>query len=193
MRRTWPAPVALKTPEPGDFCCLPISGGIGLGITIGQWLDGDRLQPYDHAEIYVGQADEHGPYGYTIGAYPSGAARLPLLCPPEQLPGSLWSSGIIELPRAQRDEIVLWATEHLGTPYSFLDYAAIALHGVHIDPPGLQDYIRSTHHLICSQLVDLAYSRSGVHLFDDGRWEGYVKPGDLAMLLQSRGHLTLTA
>lgn len=183
--------MALETPQPGDFCCLPVSGSIGLSITLGQWLDGDRLQPYDHAEIYVGQADDQAPYGYTIGAYPSGAARLPLLCPPAQLPGSLWSSGIIDLTTTQRNEIVLWAGEHIGTPYSFLDYAALALHGAHIDPPGLREYIASTHHLICSQYVDLCYVKSDVHLFSDNRWSGYVKPGDLAMELQRRGNLTL--
>jgi hypothetical protein len=45
------------------------------------------------------------------------------------------------------------------------------------------DRLASTHELICSQLVDLCYSRANVHLFDDGRWEGFVSPEDLRALL----------
>jgi hypothetical protein len=41
--------------------------------------------------------------------------------------------------------------------------------------------------MICGWWTDAAYLYGGdVHLFDDGRWPGYVKPGDLAKLLQGR-------
>lgn len=183
-RTDWPAPIAVSTPEPGDFACVPISGAVGVGITIGQWLDGDRFQFYDHTEIYIGNSDADGPYGYTVSAYPNRRGKLPLPCPPSQLPGSLWSSGLIALTPEQRLGIVSWALAHDDVGYSFLDYAALVLHGLHIPAPGLRNYVKSTNHLICSQLVDTAYNVNGVHLFNDGRWEGYVKPGDLAQLLQ---------
>jgi hypothetical protein len=168
---------------------VPISGDVGLGIEIGQWLDGDKFQPYEHAEIFVGQADAAGPYGYTVSAYPDNGkngrtGRRPLPCPPAQLPGSLWSSGLIALTDAERQSIIAWAMEHQRVGYSFADYGALMLHMLHLDLPWLQSWIASTGHLICSQFVDAGYAASAVHLFSDNRWPGYVKPGDLAGMLQ---------
>ncbi|MFJ9567446.1 hypothetical protein ACIRQQ_46390 [Streptomyces fuscichromogenes] len=59
-------------------------------------------------------------------------------------------------------------------PYCFADNAALATHGLHIPAPGLRTFVASTGHMICSQLVDRAYLDAHVHLFGDGRWEGYV-------------------
>ncbi len=64
--------------------------------------------------------------------------------------------------------------------YSFLDYLALAAHRYRLPVPGLRTYIKSTGHLICSQLVDACYQAAGVQLFDDHRWNGYVTPSDLA-------------
>lgn len=185
-REDWPDPIVMAAPQPGDFVCVPVSGPVGLGITIGQWLDGDRFQFYDHTEIYTGQADEAGPNGYTVSMYPGGHGKRALPCPPAQLPGSLWSSGLIPLTQAQREGIVAWALAHQNVSYSFLDYGALVLHALHIPFPGLREYIKSTHHMICSWFTDADYMTNGVQLFDDGRWEGYVKPGDLAKLLESK-------
>ena len=181
----WPAPVVISQPRPGDFCCVPISGPVGAGVTIGQWLDGDRFQFYDHTEVYVGRADAAGPYGYTVSAYPDGKGKRALPCAPAALPGSLWSSGLIDLTGTQRVGITEWALAHQDVSYSFLDYGALILHAMHLNVPGLREYVESTGHMICSWFTDAAYLLGGqVHLFDDGRWEGYVKPGDLAGLLQ---------
>jgi hypothetical protein len=155
-----------------------------VGVTIGQWLDGDRFQFYDHTEIYVGRADAAGPYGYTVSTYPNGQGKKPLPCRPALLPGSLWSSGLIDLTGTQRTGIVAYALARQHVPYSFLDYGALVLHAMHLNAGWLRAYIDSTRHEICSQYVDSAYAASGIHLFDDGRWPGYVKPGDLARLLQ---------
>jgi hypothetical protein len=160
---------------------------VGLGITVGQWLDGDAFQFYDHTEIYIGKADAAGPYGYTVSAYPDGHGKRPLPCPSWQLPGSLWSSGLVDLTGAQRTGITAWAMAHQDTTYSFLDYGALALHALHVPAPGLREFIKSTGHMICGQWTDAGYRFGGeVQLFDDKRWEGYVKPGDLAKLLQAR-------
>lgn len=185
-REDWPDPIAVAVPQPGDFVCVPISGPVGLGITIGQWLDGDRFQFYDHTEIYIGQADEAGPNGYTVSMYPGGHGKRALPCPPVHLPGSLWSSGLIPLTSAQREGIVAWALAHQNVSYSFLDYGALILHAMHIPFPGLREYINSTHHMICSWFVTADFLANGVQLFDKQRWEGYVKPGDLAKLLESK-------
>lgn len=183
---TWPAPVMTARPRPGDFVCVPVSGPVGLGITVGQWLDGDRFQFYDHTEVYVGKADAAGPYGYTVSTYPDGKGKRALPCPSWELPGSLWSSGLIDLTGAQRTGITAWAMGHQDVRYGFLDYAALTLHAAGVSARWLRDYIDDGRTMICSQFTDAAYLANGVHLFDDGRWQGYVKPGDLAGMLQSR-------
>jgi hypothetical protein len=178
--------VVLEQPQPGDFCCVPISGRVGLLIEAGQWLDGDRFQPYDHAEVYIGQPDDKAIYGYTVSTYPAGQDRQALPVPPSALPGALWSSGLIALTPAQRIGIVAWCTEHQDVRYSWADYAALALHRFGLNDPALRRYIARSDRLICSQYVDLAYSVNEVHLFTDGRWPGFVTPAMLAMLLQSK-------
>jgi hypothetical protein len=198
-KQTWPAPIALAEPQPGDFCCIPVAGQFGLVIEAGEFLAetlervrGAKLQPYDHAEVYVGQADEHGPHGYTYSAYPNNGqpgitGKRALPGPAALLPGSLWSSGIIKLTGAQRSGIIGWCAEHPCVSYSWPDYGAIALRALRIPAPGLRAYIASTDSMICSYYTDAAWNRGGgVHLFDDGRWEGFVTPGDLAVLLQSK-------
>src|SRR5215472_8212861 len=158
-RVPWPDPICLAAPRPGDFCCIPIAGGLGWGIELGQWLAGDALQPYDHAEVYIGQPDKDGPDGYTCSAYPHSAGQTgkrPLPCPPAQLPGSLWSSGILKPTAAQRKGIVAWCLAHTDVEYAFLDYAELAAHTLHLPVPGLQQMISSSGSLICSQYVDSA-------------------------------------
>lgn len=179
-----PAPIVVARPRPGDFCCVPVSGPVGFGITLGQWLDGDRFQFYDHTEIYVGKADAAGPYGYTVSTYPNGSGKRALPCNAWELPGSLWSSGLIDLTGTQRTGIVSWAMDHQDVRYSFLDYGALVLHGLHIPVPGLREFIASTAHMICAQYTVAGYSLGGGVDLVKGEWPGYVKPGDLAQLLQ---------
>ncbi len=80
------------------------------------------------------------------------------------------------------------ARSYVDTPYSFLDYAAIALH--HIDPvwrvsPGsvgsqpLARYVTDSGHMICSQLANQALSDAGFHVFTDGRLPQDVMPVEL--------------
>jgi hypothetical protein len=193
----WSAPIALAEPQPGDFCCIPISGSMGLGVEVGEFLAetlqhvrGAKLQAYDHAEVYVGQPDKHGPHGYTYSAYPNNGqpgvtGKRALPGPAHLMPGSLWSSGIIKLTPAQRAGIVAWCEAHPCVSYSWPDYGAIGLRALGVRTARLRAYIASTASMICSYYSDAAMNRGGnVHLYDDGRWEGYVTPGDLAVMLQ---------
>jgi hypothetical protein len=175
----------MAVPQPGDFCCKPMAGAGGAGISIGQWLDGGGLEFYDHAEVYVGGSDNKGPFGYTVSAYPNGIGRRALPCEPAKLPGSIWSSGLLVLTQAQREGVVAWSLAHQDIRYSFLDYGALALHRLGVKDPALQRYIRSTGHMQCAYYTDTAYSVNDVHLFTDGRWEGYVAPWMLARALQN--------
>ncbi|MER7922150.1 hypothetical protein ABTY96_03265 [Streptomyces sp. NPDC096057] len=167
-------------PQPGDFALTKIDGVTGRFIAAGQWLVGDA-SPVQHALIYVGN-------GMIVQAMPGGAELIPL---EEANEPYVWSTGRIPLTAAERVQIVGAARGLVGTPYSFLDYGSIALAHYRIRPAWVRDFVADSGHLICSQLVDEAYLRAGVHLFDDGRLPGDVTPGDLWKLLHPK-RVTLT-
>lgn len=156
-------------PSPGDIGLVAINGRVGLGIRVGQWLCGDGWHHYEHAFVNVGggQVVEAMPHGARLGRLdrydPATVAWL--RCPP------IYS-----------DRVAAAARGYVDTPYSFVDYLAIAAHRVRIPTPHLRAYIDSSGHMICSQLCDRAAEAGGWHLFDDGRWHGYVRPGDLYRL-----------
>jgi cell wall-associated NlpC family hydrolase len=150
-------------PLPGDFACVPIGGTGGRLISLGERLCGDAFTEYDHAFIYLGDRQ-------IVQAEPGGAVTAPLAAHA----AAAWSTGKIPLTAAQRELILKAARRYVGTPYSWLDYAAIGMHSLHVRAPGLKAYVAPTRHMICSQLVDQCYADAGVRLFADGRWPGYV-------------------
>jgi cell wall-associated NlpC family hydrolase len=157
--------------KPGDIGLLRITGVVGLGIRVGQWATGDGFEDYEHAvictQVQSGEAT-------VMEARPGGAGTARYLDSPV-----LWLRPAEELNYTQQQAVVAAAYSRIGTPYSFLDYDALALHRFNIPAPGLRRYIESTQHMICSQLVDWCYQMAGIELFDDGRWNGYVTPGDI--------------
>ncbi|WP_441245178.1 hypothetical protein [Kitasatospora sp. McL0602] len=169
--------VPLPPPQPGDFAVVRMAGTVGRLIRVGQWLNGDGFADYEHAFVYVGD-------GELVQAQPGGAV-LEQLADFDGRP-ALWSTGRFELTDEQRDAVVAAARGYLGTPYSVLDYFALASHHLHLPvSPLFKGYVADSRHMICSQLVDQCYHDAGVRLFPDGRWPGYVTPGDLAGLLHS--------
>lgn len=191
--------------QAADFCCVPIAGETGELIALGEKFNRDKFTRYQHAEIYIpADAVPRGtpealavmqgkaPFGFTFGAYPDGAAFISLPGPPDGIQNALWSSGAIPLTTAQRKYIITMCYSLKGTPYSFLDYFALAAHRLHIPVPGLKSFISSSHHLICSQLVDEVYTRAGLTLFTDDRWSGYVTPADLASAIERGREKQLT-
>lgn len=158
--------------KPGDFGLVHMGGDNGRLIRLGQWLNGSGFSDYEHAFIYIGN-------GEIVEAEPDGARRT--VC---RYSGVLWSSGIINPTDNQRAGIVKGASMYaqLHTPYSWADYASLALRRFHIPAPHLKAYVASSGHMICSQLVAKCYSGAGCPLYD--RWTGYVTPGDLCQLLQ---------
>jgi hypothetical protein len=159
--------------RPGDWFCVDTRTLVGRLIIVGEWLNGDGFRDYEHAAVVTAV----NPL-MIVEARSSGAAEVPY-----HYEGcrTIWSTGLIEPP--DRDAIVEAARDFIGTPYSFLDYFALALHRLHIPAPGLRSYIASTGHMICSQLVDQCELNGGMHLFTDGRWPGYVTPAALGDLL----------
>ncbi len=162
--------------QPGDFAAVVMHGPAGLAVRIGEWANGNGFGNYEHALIAIGG-------GQIVQAMPDGATCIRRGV---EL-GDLWSTGIINPTSAQRLAIVAAARSYVGVGYSSLDYLALAAHRLHLPTPVLRHFIASTHHMICSQLVDQCYFDAGVHLFDDGRWPGYVTPADLAGLILSGG------
>lgn len=157
------------TPNPGDIGLVTVTGQVGRLIRVGQWANGDGYRDYEHAFVYVGgwQLVEAEPAGARLVSYDEYSTRA-----------LLW----LRCPRQLGDAVAEAARTLVGTPYSALDYFALAAHRFHLPAPFLRARIESTGELICSQLADLAAARGGWHLFDDGRWPGYVTPGALADL-----------
>ncbi len=170
----------MVTHLPGDFQLCPMGGKAGSLIRFAQWLNGDGFHDYEHVRLYIGPAQRKG-YGVFVEAMPDKARKAEFPLDP---PGVYWSSGKIALTPQQRAEIVRVALIYVGTPYSFVDYLALAAHRLHIYVPGIKRYVASSKHMICSQLIDQCYLDAGVHLFKDDRWPGYVTPGDLYHLLE---------
>lgn len=155
----------------GQFGLTVMAGHAGWWVNLGQALLGDASR-YTHAFVVIGDD--------VVEAMPGGARLTPLTkyTSGPRSPNTVISR--LELTDEQRAAIVLAAGSLVGTPYSFLDYLALALAHLHIQPAWLREYIRSKGHMICSQLVDEAFRRAGIHLFDDDRLPQDVTPGDLA-------------
>jgi hypothetical protein len=170
------------TPHPGDGFLVPMPGWGGAAIRVAQKFAGDGWTKYQHAGMIVGEVD-----GYqgtrTIEAYPGGAivGRLDRF----DADTIVW----LRCPPQYRDAVAAAALSFRGTPYSFADYAALGLHRFHVPAPRLKAFIESRKSMICSQLVDAAAMEGGWHIFDDGRWPGFVTPNDLgkAAMLQKPG------
>jgi hypothetical protein len=165
-------------PQPGDFGLVSIKGGVGFLIRVGQFFNGDGFRDYEHAFVYVGD-------GKIVEAEPGGA----LISDLAEYDGRpiIWSTGYVPLTDEQRNLIVQSALAQEGTPYSFLDYLAIALYRLGIKHPGVAKRVESSNHLICSQLVALDYENAGVKLTEYPPY--LVTPGKLYKYLNTlRGY-----
>lgn len=157
-------------PKPGDFGLSVTGGQIGWWINLGQAFIQDSSR-YTHAFIVMDDSHviESRAEGAVVG----------------RLQGYIGNAAFSSLPLTdeQRARIVEEAQKLVGTPYSWLDYLSIGLLHFGLRPEWLRKYIANTGHMICSQLVDEAYKRAGIHLFEDGRDPQDVTPGDLLYVL----------
>jgi hypothetical protein len=160
------------TPKPGDIGITTISGWGGKGIQAAQKLMGC---PWDAKQHAFTVTEVSPTVTWIVEAMPDGARHVVNWHRDDQ---TLY----LRCPEEFRDGVATAARGLVRTPYSWLDYQAIALHHLHIPAPHLKSYIMSTKHMICSQLADETALRGGWHLFDDGRWPGYVPPCDLYRL-----------
>lgn len=159
-------------PQPGDFGLTKIHGWVGVWVSLGQWLNGDASR-YTHAFLVLDNEQ-------VIEAQPGGAVITPL----SEYMGRLdVVFSRVPLTDEQRDTMVAHARQLEGTPYSFLDYLALALTKLKIKPKFIVNRVKSSGHLICSQLVAQEYEKVGAPLFTDGTPSYMVTPGDLADVL----------
>lgn len=159
-------------PQLGDIGIVRISGAGGFLIRVGQWLNGDGFADYEHAFVVVDG-------GELVEAEPGGARARPI----SQYDGM----GVVWLrcPSQYGAAVAAAARKGVGTPYSWLDYFALAAHRLHIPIPGLRTYIESEHHAMCSAFADQCASIGGWKLFRR-RWAGYVTPGALRKLAEEQ-------
>lgn len=161
------------TPPPGTFGLSKIRGFLGFLIALAQMLCGQGSL-FTHAFIVLDG-------GRVLEAMPSGARIVNLEHRMKEVPIA-WSWAV-PLTDAERADIVRHARTLEGVGYSFLDYLSLLLLHLGWRRERTLRRVRSSGHMICSQLVDETYKRAGVQLFDDGRFPGDVMPSELANLL----------
>jgi hypothetical protein len=160
--------MAKGTPPPvGSIGVVATGGIIGWGIRL---LTFSR---YNHAFIV-------GPAGLLVEAQPGGA-RIGHI---SMYPKAKYNTNTV-IPDETR--LAIWETalgfaqakNGKGIGYGWLDDLALGLRFFGFWSDWIAGRIARQDRLQCAQLCDLAYSRNGVHLFDDGRLPLAVDPGDL--------------
>jgi hypothetical protein len=148
-----------------------MGGDAGKWIRVGQFLNHDGFENYEHAFVSLGG-------GLIIEAEPGGAQITAQHYSPSDIH---WCTGIGKLwTDEKRSHVLAAARKYKDVPYSAADYFAMAAHTLHMPwSPLLKKYVASSKHMICSQLADQVAYDCGVQIFDDHRWPGYVSPGGL--------------
>lgn len=126
----------------------------------------------NHAYIYI--SENHIIEAETYGAVTSQRSKYD---------GHVTAESNFWLIPGEAADISREAQRLLGRPYGFLDIFAIALMLCGFRWGWLIRKVETGRTLICSQLVDRAYTNAGCHLYTDGRPDGMVTPGDLLMFL----------
>lgn len=176
------------TPQLGDIGIVTIRGTGGWLIGLGERLaGGGRNAAWRHAFV-VTEPGATAALTRIVEAEPGGAREASL---------AAYSGGPVlwlRCPAARRERVAAAATGMLGTKYSWLDYAAVALHHWGIDAGWLERYIGAEGHEMCSAFADEAARRGGWNLFgalavppSPEVWEGAVMPADLAALAEKQG------
>jgi hypothetical protein len=160
------------TPQPGDYGVQRTHGFTARAIKVA------TRSKFSHA--FVVDYD-----GNVIEATPNGVKRNAL-----GVRDAIYSTDVVNTSADERRQIVSNAAALIDTPYGWLDILSIGLLQYGIKPKIVRDRVARLDRLICSQVVDLAFSgdrdhfdmqfAQGVHLFADRRLSMDVTPGDLA-------------
>lgn len=152
---------------------------VDLFILAGQTMLGEPGYPH-HVFVVTKACGGVQRRPKIVQAMPSGAEEI-------EIGAEFWTKDYTYIRPAydmthltsQADWVARRARDYVGTPYSFLDYGAIA--GVHFGVKNgpIRRYVTSSKHMICSQLADQAMSDAGWHVFDDDRLPQDVTPAAL--------------
>jgi hypothetical protein len=152
-------------PRPGDLWVVRTNGFVAWSIRL------LTRSTVNHAGIYlpnnqVGEADTSG-FRIRPNTYGDRLITVP-----------------IDLDDYQRNAVWDAALSLVGTPYNFLDIAAlaVALTTGRATPRFIAQRLSNPRRLMCSQACDELMLRVNYHLFDDGRLPGEVTPQDLLLL-----------
>lgn len=165
--------------QPGDIGFSTIGGRVGPWVALGQAMLRDECW-FTHTWI-VSEAD--GAQARVVEAMPGGAREALLIGNMRCTEGYGWIR--LPLSLSQRASVTEYAQMVRGTPYSFLDYAALAFPHTF-----LRKRVTDSGHMICSQLVDYVLCQAGYHLFTDGRLPQDVTPGALFRRAGALGEVT---
>ena len=156
----------------GQVMLISTSGKIGRLVQIM-----DRSH-WNHMTVAINELE-------CVSAEPGGA-RIRLISEYDN-DEVAWSD--FPLTDVQRDNITMWAFNHLGVDYDYLGFVAIAITKIlgPFAPRWLLRYIATRDRLICSYLCDLALQAGGIHLFNDHRPRGAVTPGSFGKKYKARG------
>lgn len=167
-------------PKRGDIGITKISDWGGRAIRFGQWLNGDGFADWEHAYVVTSDRSEIATET-IVEAMPGGAQHVV-----NWHPQTLW----LRCPEVSREAVAEAALDCAARKigYSFADYGALGLHRFHIPTPHLEHFIESSGHMICSQLADYCALKGQWHIFEDGRWQGDVTPGDLFKAYKQQQH-----
>lgn len=176
---------AAMTYPVGAYFVTQIEGPVGFLIALAQLLCG-KPSAYGHAGIVVtadGGTIEAQPGGARPGNLADYAHRQTRVCDgPVRRQVAAGDPHHVLDPRTEaqiRADVAAAAQKLRGTGYSILDYFALACLHLHLPSKWVRQRVESSGHLICSALVDRAYSRAGIQLFA-GKLPGDVMPADLA-------------
>lgn len=161
------------TPQAGDIGLTQIKGHVGRGIRVAQFMAGGGFWNYEHAFVMTNRTD-------LVEAEPGGA-RVSQISRYDDC-----DVVFLRCPDDFRTAVGAVALGMVDVPYSFLDYESLFLRRIGIKADRLENYIRDSGHMICSQLADRAANLGGWILFDDKRWEGDVMPADITRLYQKQ-------
>ena len=136
---------------------LAQSGGeVGRLIRLGQYLNGEGFAMWEHAFVLL-------PGNMILEAEPGGAVIVP-----QHHSEVYWCTNIYKLlqPPTPDAELMTVAEDLRGTPYSFLDYFALAAHRLNIPAPFLKKVrpdFQARDLLSASRRLLLAARRTDLH------------------------------
>ncbi len=162
-------------PRPGDWGVLRTKGIIGRVIRL------VTRSAVNHAIRYIGddQIVEAKPRHGTV------------ISPVTDYTGVIWSTGKIEYDDNTRYRLVHLsiAMAEADTDYSFRGVVLLGLAQYGVKNSWLQKrLLKQENRMFCSQEIDFVDELCDSHLFNDGRFNGDVTPGDLLGLLQKGDH-----